>query len=136
MVVLVKMAHRLARDGRLDSMFDVVRAETVTELLDQADNLRKQGYLVAATVVAGGALETHLKHLCDKHGLTPSGSGSISKYDQIISQARNAGTVEVYSSGDTKKVTAWGNDRNCAAHTPGQGYRTIDAGIPCMTCKR
>jgi hypothetical protein len=124
MLALVKMALRLARDGRLDSMFDAVRAETVAELLDQADTLRKQGYLVAATVIAGGALETHLKHLCDKNGIPPMGAGSISKYDQSISQARNAGTVEVYSSGDTKKVTAWGDDRNLAAHNPSSFYHT------------
>lgn len=106
--------------GRLDSLFDTVRADTVGEVLDQALALVNAGHVVAAVVLTGGALETHLPHLCMRHNLTWSADGSIEKYNSAIAQARNAGTVEVYSANDAKLVTAWGGMRNDAAHKPSE----------------
>lgn len=115
---IVQTALGLLKEGRLRSILDGARAETVGEVLDQADSLLRAGHVLAATVLAGGALETHLLHLCQRNGLTWVGDGSISKYDQAIAQARNAGTVEVYSATDTKLVTGWGGIRNDATHEP------------------
>jgi hypothetical protein len=88
------------------------------ELLEQAENLCRSAHLVAATVIAGGALETQLLHLCERNVIQWSGDGSISKYNDAISAARNAGTVEVYSATRAKDLTAWGGRRNDAAHRP------------------
>ena len=104
--------------GRLKTLTQSVQAETVTELLDQANALLGGGYAVAATVITGGALETHLGHLCQQHGLSWTGSGSISKYDQAIAQHRSQTGQEVYSGADSKQVIAWGGKRNDAAHDP------------------
>jgi hypothetical protein len=104
--------------GRLRTMLDGIQAQTVSEVLEQAEGLLAARHTVAAAVLAGGALETHLLHLCRRNGLTWPGEGSISKYDQAISQARNAGTVEVYGVTDTKLVGGWGGLRNDAAHDP------------------
>jgi hypothetical protein len=96
---------------------DGVRAETVAELLQQAEGLLKSGHLVAAAVLAGGALESHLRHLCTTHSLTWAGAGSIATYDAAVAQARNLGNT-IYSATDTKCVIAWGGLRNDAAHSP------------------
>jgi hypothetical protein len=119
-------ALNLVSDGRLTSLIDTIRIETEDELLDQAQNLLDAKQLAAATVLAGGALETHLRHLVDKHGLTITGDGSISKYDGVIAQARNAGSVTVYEPTDGKLVLAWGGMRNDAAHDPGAFSRSAD----------
>jgi hypothetical protein len=77
-------ALEVARAGRLTPIYEGIRAETVSELLDQAQVLLNQGYSVAATVISGGALETHLLHLCNRHQLQWPGDGSISKYNNTI----------------------------------------------------
>lgn len=110
-------AIRILEADRLSSLLDGIRAETVSEVLDQAATLLPT-HPVAAAVLAGGALETHLLHMCDRNGLTPQGDGSISKYDGAIAQARNAGTVTVYSVADTQAIKAWAATRNDAAHSP------------------
>jgi hypothetical protein len=110
-------AKKMLEDGRLSSLIAGVKAETLDELLDQAAALLNSGQNVAATVIAGGALETHLRHLCGRHNIQWTGNGSISKYNDVIAQARKNGT-EVYSASDVKHVTAWGGLRNEAAHTP------------------
>jgi hypothetical protein len=118
LVSVFQAVHRLLKDGRLGSLIDAVRAETEGELLDQADELFRTGALVAATVVAGGALETHLRRLVARYGLTIKGDGSISRYNDAISQARNGGQTVGITSSDSKQVTYWGDVRNVAAHKP------------------
>ncbi|MBX3271114.1 MAG: hypothetical protein KF729_12685 [Sandaracinaceae bacterium] len=68
-------------------------------------------------MIAGGALETVLRYLCEKHTILPIGSGTIAKYQQEMAKARGAGN-EVISNGDEKQVLAWSDLRNQAAHTP------------------
>ena len=112
-------ALQLLQDGHLDSLLEVVRAETEGELLDQAESRGNADYRAAATVIAGGALEVHLRSLCNKFGLSIPGEGSISKYDGVIAQARKLGTATAYSVTDSKQVGHWGGMRNEAAHKPG-----------------
>ncbi len=75
-------------------------------------------YLAAATVIAGGALEAHLRHYVAKHGVQVVGDGSISKYNGAVGQCRNAGK-SLYDVNEGKLVEAWGGYRNEAAHEPG-----------------
>jgi len=117
-------ATKQLQEGRLGSLIDGIRAETENELLDQASILLEAKHLAAATVISGGALESHLKHLVTKNNLPVDGAGSIERYNTAISRARNDGTIEVYSTTDTKQVTAWGGMRNDAAHAPMAFSRT------------
>jgi hypothetical protein len=129
MLGVLQGAARQIRDGRIGNLINTVRVETEDELLDQAQtllNAKPTPLLVAATVIAGGALETHLRHLVSKHGLTVNGDGSINTYDGAIAQARNTGTITVYVQTDSKLVTAWGGMRHDAAHTPGTFSRSAD----------
>jgi hypothetical protein len=121
-----KAAFSQLKDGYLDSLADGVRAESVGEVLDQAKSMLASNHVVAATVLTGGALETHLRHLCAKGNVAWPGDGSIEKYNSAIGQARNNGN-EIYSANDGKQVTAWGGVRNEAAHDPTHFTRTADA---------
>ena len=73
-------AHAILKEGRLVTLLDSVRAESVVELLEQAESLLAAKYVAAATVTAGGALKTHLRHLCARAGCSPAGAGSITIY--------------------------------------------------------
>jgi hypothetical protein len=118
-----RSAYDQLRNDRLGSIADGIFAESVSELLDQAQALNDKSFVVAAAVIAGGALESHLMHLCKRNQLTWSGDGSIEKYNSAIGEARDKGT-EIYSVTDGKLVTAWGGIRNEAAHTPAAFTRT------------
>jgi hypothetical protein len=119
-------AHDQLKKGRLSSFVEGIRAETVGDLLDQANDLAEQNFLTAATVVAGGALETFLHFTCDRNNLTWQGHGSIEKYKNALAQARTGGN-EIISASDEKQVTAWGGFRNDAAHKPVEFQRSVDS---------
>jgi hypothetical protein len=125
-VGVVLAAVAVVSDGHLRGLLDGVRAETVGEVLEQAAALLSHKQVVAAAVLAGGALETHLLHLCNRNGLKWEGDGSIGKYEGAIAKARNDGTVTVYEATDGKQVTAWGGIRNDAAHTPTKFNHSAD----------
>lgn len=119
-------AMNIIRSDRLGSLLEGVRIEAENDLLDQAQSLLDANYRAAATVIAGGALEIHLRNLCDKFGLPVSSDGSINKYDAAIAQARNLGTPAPYTATDSKQVGVWGGMRNDAAHDPGSFSRSKD----------
>lgn len=115
---------RIVDSGGITTVLEAVRVQTVSEVLDQAEALLP--HAIAAAVLAGGALETHLLHLCQRNALTWQGDGSIGKYDGAIAQARNSGAV-VYQAEDSKLITGWGGVRNLAAHEPTKfNYQAAD----------
>src|SRR5579864_3023107 len=81
LVGIFKGAANLVRGGRIGTLIEAIRVESESDLLEQAEALLEKDYLAASTVIAGGALESHLKHLCDRHGLSGSLRGSISAYN-------------------------------------------------------
>jgi len=118
-ISLIGALQQMAQSGWLSSLVDGTRAETVGEVLEQASILLDADHVVAATVLAGGALETHLRHLCDGGGVISSlvGHGGISKYIGLMAQARKNGN-EIISKADESQAEAWGKLRNEAAHDP------------------
>lgn len=115
---LFSRACAQVRSGRVQKLADTLRADSESDLLDQATDLNDKGHQAAATVIAGGTLEMHLRHLCEKHNITWTGSGSISAYEGAIAKERKTGVV-VFEKSVGKQVTAWGGRRNDAAHSPG-----------------
>jgi hypothetical protein len=113
------------KQGRIASLAEGVKAETVAECLEVAESLVASKHAVAAMVVAGGALEVHLRHLCVRFGLSLPTPGSIEKYNQLLAQARNNGIATI-SPTDAKEVTSYGGSRNDAAHDPTTFSRTPD----------
>jgi len=114
-------AHAQVQSGRLRSLVGTARAGAEDDVLEVAEELLADS-LAAGAVLAGGALEAHLKHLChsnaDVRALLPQGHGSIEKYNLAIGQARNAGKVTLYEKPEQSQVTSWGQLRNEAAHDP------------------
>lgn len=100
--------------GWLDSLTELIHAETLADILSQAEELLQKGYKGAAAVIAGSALEAHLKLLCVKHSIpTILPSGAPKKADAMNSELVKAA---VYNSIRQKSVTSWLGVRNAAAH--------------------
>jgi len=113
-------AHDQLREGRVEGLIDSVRADAESEVLEQAQALLEAELFAAAAVLAGGALEVHVRRLCEKSNLSLApGHGTIDKYNSAIAQARNAGVV-IYEKPEQSMVTAWAQLRNEAAHDPAQ----------------
>jgi len=110
-------AHDQLRSGRVEGLVDSIRAAAEDEVLEQAEALLGSDHRSAASVLTGGALEVHLRRLCEKNQLSWEGHGSIDKYNTAIAQARNSG-VAIYEKADGSQVTSWGQLRNEAAHDP------------------
>jgi hypothetical protein len=99
--------------GYLQSVTELIHADLFADFLEMADHLLEQGYKDPAAVITGSVLEEHLRKLCDKHGIIVSHGGKPKK--SVTLNAELAG-ANVYSKLDQKKVTAWLDLRNKAAH--------------------
>ena len=122
-------AYRLVAEGRLKSLYEEIRTATILDVLADAEELLRGNYCAAAMVLAGGALETHLRRMCDSRNATPAGHGSISKYADVLKKASAVTATE------HKDITAWGGARNDAAHNP-SGFvstpETVELRITCI----
>jgi hypothetical protein len=93
--------------GYLLNLHSLVSAEIIDDVLGQAEELLAAKYVGPSCVVAGVALETTLKRLCDKNSIDHA------KLDKMNADLAKAG---VYNIGVQKQVTAWAHWRNDAAH--------------------
>lgn len=114
-----RAAKTLVDGDRLRGLIDIVKAETETELLGQADDLLDGGSLVGAAVLAGGALETHLRTLIDRHQITVKGNPGLGSYNNSIASFRKANpNAGLYPAAMGEMVDGWTKMRNKAAHEP------------------
>lgn len=103
--------------GYLSSVSELIHGELFADFLEMSGHLLNEGYKDAAAVIAGSALESHLRQLCIKNSIdvevtTPKGIHQ-KKADQMNADLARA---NVYSKLDQKNVTAWLDLRNKAAH--------------------
>ena len=103
--------------GYIANLTELIHGELFADFLDMALHLLKEGYKDAAAVIAGSALESHLRQLCIKAGIETETERDDKiqpkKADRMNSDlAKN----EIYSKSDQKSVTAWLDLRNDAAH--------------------
>jgi hypothetical protein len=100
--------------GRLQSVAELVHADTFASFMEMAEHLHGQGYKDAATVVAGSVLEQHLRELCNKNGIAvQDGNGKYKRAELLNTELAGQ---DVYSKLDQKNVTSWLGLRNEAAH--------------------
>ncbi|MFE5008054.1 hypothetical protein ACFRJ3_26090 [Streptomyces sp. NPDC056696] len=100
--------------GWTESFTEQVHADTHGDYLDMAENLLTSGHKDAAAVIAGTALEVHVRALCVKHGVDiEESNGSPKKATTMNADLKKAG---VYATLQEKQVTAWMDLRNQAAH--------------------
>ncbi len=110
-------------DGYLDSVSDVIHGTVFADFLEMAQHLLDHGYKDAAAVIAGSSLESHLRHLCTKHGLDPENeNGRRKKADRINADLAKA---NVYDKSQQKHITAWMATRNDAAHGDYDNYSDV-----------
>jgi hypothetical protein len=101
--------HNAVDKGYLTSLESRLRANVHDDFLAQASELLNAGYHVAAMVLAGGVLENHLHKLVTARGLSWSGSGSLSKYNDILKDT-------VYPQTTWRRIQSISDVRNDAAH--------------------
>ncbi|MEV8548139.1 hypothetical protein [Streptomyces sp. NPDC051572] len=100
--------------GWMETVVELVHAETYGDFLEMADGLLSQGYKDAAAVIAGTSLEVHVRALCVKHGVDVAlSNGTPKKADVMNADLKKAG---VYDALQQKHITAWMGLRNSAAH--------------------
>lgn len=100
--------------GFLDEASRLIRGELFADFLEMAQHLAEEGYKDAAAVVAGSALEAHLRQLCQVSGIdVATEDGRQRKAESLNADLAKA---DVYSKLDQKSVTAWLGLRNDAAH--------------------
>jgi Domain of unknown function (DUF4145) len=93
--------------GYLTRLRDLIQAEVFVSELEQARELFRATYIVAAAVIAGTVLETTLRQMCRDRGIEP---GSLDKMNADLTKAG------AYNSLVQKRITASAAVRNSAAH--------------------
>lgn len=100
--------------GWLGDLRGLVSGGIFADFLEMAGHLLSEEYKDAAAVIAGSALEGHLRELCLKAAVTPTHADGKNKKADLINSELAAKAA--YSKLDQKNVTAWLAIRNHAAH--------------------
>jgi len=107
---LEAIRHELEND-HLETVTQLVKAETLADLLDQAEHLFESGYHLAAGVIGRAVLEEHLRTICDTLSCSPSKKRpTISDFNQALYD------VQHYSKIKMKQIDVLTSIGNDAAH--------------------
>jgi len=109
------------KGGYLTSIKNLIQADVFDNELEQAEELLSSGYKLAAAVIAGVVLETTLRDLCTREGI------SHGKLDKMNSDLAKVG---IYNKLQQKRITALADIRNSAAH--GKPDKFTDADVTNM----
>jgi hypothetical protein len=118
-----KIAEALREDiksGWTQSVLEMAHADTHSDYLEMAASLLASAHKDAAAVIAGTALEVHVRALCAKNGVeTVLPNGAPMKADAMNTELKKGG---VYNEAQRKQVSAWMGLRNSAAHGDYRDY--------------
>ena len=103
--------------GYIFSLRGLVKAEVLTDALEQADELLKAGYQTPACVLTGVSLEIAIKELATRASIP------VSRLDRMNADLCKAGT---YNIAKQQQITAWAALRNKAAHGEWDAYSADD----------
>ena len=117
MMAVFQAAREDFDGGYLASVHDLIRAEVFDSELEQATELLKSGYAIAAAVVAGIVLETAIRDLCTRNQIQHG------KLDKMNADLTKAG---VYNGIVQKRITHLAAVRNSAAHGNDAEFKTYD----------
>lgn len=124
LVGVLKALSADLKSGYLRTFEELIHGELFGDFLEMARHLLESGYKDAAAVIAGSALEAHLRQLAKRTGVNVEVSTSKGvqpkKADQLNSDLAKAAA---YSRLDQKNVTAWLDLRNKAAHGQYSEYK-------------
>lgn len=98
----------------LNSFNEMIDADIFTDILEQAEYLLSQSYFRASAVVAGVALESHLRKLAEKNQIPiTSDDGKYVKADSLNGYLLKSQIIDKTMN---KSITSWLGLRNDAAH--------------------
>ncbi len=103
--------------GYIFNLRSLVKAEVLTDALDQASELLQSGYKDPACVLVGVALEISLKDLASRHSV------AVGKLDRMNVDLCKAAA---YNVAKQQQITAWAALRNKAAHGEWDAYSAAD----------
>ena len=111
--VLKSLKHDYSNNF-LNSFNEMIDADIFTDILEQAEYLLSQGYFRASAVVAGVALESHLRKLAEKNQIPiTSDNGKYVKADSLNGDLLKNQVIDKTMN---KSITSWLGLRNDAAH--------------------
>jgi hypothetical protein len=96
--------------GYIFDLRTLIQAEVFEDELEQAEHLLEGGYAVPAAVIAGVALETAMRKLCQQNGISLASKATINPMNDELAKAG------IYNASKKKLITAWAGFRNDAAH--------------------
>ncbi len=121
--ILYSLREDYANDF-LNSFSEMIDAEVFTDILEQAEYLLSQEYFRASAVVAGVALESHLRKLAEKNQIPiKSDDGKYEKADSLNGSLHKN---QIINKTMNKYITSWLGLRNDAAHPE---EKQIDEGM-------
>jgi hypothetical protein len=130
MIGVVDSLRADVASGFVQGVSELIHGTLFADFLEMAQHLLEEGYKDAAAVIAGSALESHLRQLCEKMSVPTdamvNGELRPKKADQVNADLAKAST---YSKLDQKNVTAWLGLRNKAAHGQYAQYEASQVGV-------
>lgn len=131
--MIIGVVQSLATDiqaGYLSSASELIRGEVFGDFLEMASHLLDEGYKDAAAVIAGTALEAHIRQLCVKNSIPVEVSTARGvQPKKANSMNSDLAGIETISKLDQKNVTAWLDLRNKAAHGRYSEYTKDQVGL-------
>ena len=108
--ILEAIKYEIEND-HLESFTQIVRAETLADLLDQAEHLLSKNYHLAAGVIGRAVLEEHLRNTCVSLGCLPDkAKPTINDYNMSLYKC------EHYAKTKMKHIETLASIGNNAAH--------------------
>lgn len=110
--------HALRADIEADQLRtfeELVHADLFSDFLAQAEYLNGGGHTRAAAVLAGGALEEHLRQLAKLHSV-PTHDSNQNPRKAAALNADLYSQASAYTKAEAAQVDAWQKCRNEAAH--------------------
>jgi hypothetical protein len=117
LLALFNAAREDYEGGYIFSIQGLVKAEVLSDALEQAEELLRNGYKDPACVLVGVSLESAIKHLASKNSVL------IAKLDKMNADLAK---LNVYNVAKQKQITAWADLRNKAAHGDWSAYTLTD----------
>jgi hypothetical protein len=117
---VIQAAKNDFESGLLFDLSSLIRAEVLTDFLEQAEVLAANGYHAAAASLAGAVLEDGLRKLCDRWAASVPSKPAI---DSLNSELARAGA---YDKLVQKRITAIADIRNNADHGHFQKFAKED----------
>ena len=96
--------------GYVQTLREIAAAAVFSDLLDQADHLLKNEYLMPAASVAGAVLENGLRSLAERNNIT------VKERDNLSALNSKLADKDVYNRLRQKQVSVWIEVRNNADH--------------------